>query len=140
MTHWQPAEVVLPSSGISQATLDFTRQFSSYKSSYGDCVRTEFVSGPYTDCSASLQLLSEAYASDAEIIEIINHLPPVIVCCLAMTYRYLQDFKMDRLLQNIRYTHIPFFTKIYRFNLTNTQEHENVFGEPKLLANGWKHN
>lgn len=101
LTHWQPAEIIMPDKNISSQTFNFVHQFSSYKSFNGDIVRLEVVAhAEQTD--EFLLKLKKIYSDDEEIIKKIGSLPPVVLSCLLMAHRYLKQFKMEQLLQNFK--------------------------------------
>ena len=101
LTHWQPSEIVMPEKGVSTQTVNFSRQFSSYKTTSGDFIRIEFAE--LVDWASSLSLLSEVYAGDEEMMKELQELPPVVVCCLYMAYRHFQQYKMEQLITDLRY-------------------------------------
>ena len=100
LTHWQPSEIVLPEKDISTATLNFAKQFSSYKTISGDCIRIEFA--PSIDWAYSLTLLLQIYSGDENMTTTLQQLPPVVVCCLYMAHHHFQQFKMEQLIANLR--------------------------------------
>ena len=101
LTHWQPAEIIMPDKNMSNQTFNFVHQFSSYKSFNGDIVRMEVVAhAEQTD--EFLHKLMQIYSDDEEIIKKIGSLPPVVLSCLLMAHRYLKQFKMEQLLLNFK--------------------------------------
>ncbi|KAI9549946.1 putative MSH3 [Daphnia sinensis] len=100
LTHLQPSEIVLPDRGVSEQTLNLIRQFSTHKLSSGDCIRTEFTSR--LDWTCASELLLKAYCGDLEMMNKLKELPPVIVCCLAMAYNHLKEFKLEQLVSAIK--------------------------------------
>ncbi|KAI9550039.1 putative MSH3 [Daphnia sinensis] len=100
LTHLQPSEIVLPDRGVSEQTLNLIRQFSTHKLSSGDCIRTEFTSR--LDWTCASELLLKAYCGDLEMMNKLKELPPVIVCCLAMAYNHLKEFKLEQLVSSIK--------------------------------------
>ncbi len=100
LTHFQPSEIVLPDRGVTHQTLNVINQFSNYKSSIGDCVRTEFT--PQFDWTTASEMLSKNYCEDTEMMEKLQSLPPVIVCCLAIAYNHLKQFKLEQLVNAIK--------------------------------------
>lgn len=101
LTHWQPAEIIMPDKNISSQTFNFIHQFSRYKSFNGDIVRMEVVThAEQTD--EFLHKLKQIYSDDEDTIKKIVSLPPVIHSCLLMAHRYLKQFKMEPLLQNFK--------------------------------------
>lgn len=91
----------MPDKGVTDQTINVIRQFSNYKLSSGDCVRTEFTS--HLDWTCATEMLSKVYGEDAEMIEKLTTLPPVIVCCLAMAYNHLKEFKLEQLVSAMKY-------------------------------------
>ncbi|XP_032796039.2 DNA mismatch repair protein Msh3 isoform X4 [Daphnia magna] len=100
LTHLQPSEIVLPDRCVSDQTLNLIRQFSTHKLSSGDCIRTEFTSR--LDWTCASELLLKVYCDDAEMVDKLKELPPVIVCCLAMAYNHLKEFKLEQLVSAIK--------------------------------------
>ncbi|XP_057381287.1 DNA mismatch repair protein Msh3-like isoform X2 [Daphnia carinata] len=100
LTHLQPSEIVLPDRGVSDQTLNLIRQFSAHKLSCGDCIRTEFTAR--VDWTCASELLLKVYCNDAEMMDKLKELPPVIVCCLAMAYKHLKEFKLEQLITAIK--------------------------------------
>ena len=100
LTHLQPSEIVLPDKGVTKQTLNVINQFSNYKSSTGDCIRTEVT--PQFDWISASEMLSKNYCEDVEMMDKLKHLPPVIVCCLAMAYHHLKQFKLELLVKIIK--------------------------------------
>ena len=100
LTHLQPSEIVLPDKGVTKQTLNVINQFSNYKSSTGDCIRTEVT--PQFDWISASEMLSKNYCEDVEMMDKLKHLPPVIVCCLAMAYHHLKQFKLEQLVKIIK--------------------------------------
>lgn len=106
LTHWQPSEIVLPDKGISAATQNFAKQFSSYKTTSGDCIRIEYA--PLIDWACSLTLLLQIYYGDENMTATLQQLPPVIVSCLYMAHHHFKQFKMEQLIANLRYFSFKF--------------------------------
>lgn len=100
LTHWQPAEVILPDRNLSSQTLNFVRQFSSYKSSIGESVRIEFASRSDQPEDA---LLAEIFIGDEEMARKLHEIPPIILSCVALAYPYLKQYKMEKLVLSIKY-------------------------------------
>lgn len=100
LTHLQPSEIVLPDRGVTNQTINLIRQFSNFKLSNGDYTRTEFTT--HFDWVSASEVLSKIYCEDAEMMEKLKDLPPVIHCCLAMAYHHLKQFKLEQLVNTIK--------------------------------------
>lgn len=101
LTHLQPSEIILPDRNVSSQTANLIDQFSYYKSRNNDCVRTEFTS--YIEWTPAFELLSKTNSYSCAIVDKLKDLPPVIHCCLAMAYNHLKLFKLEHLIDEIRY-------------------------------------
>ncbi len=100
MTHLQPAEIVLPDQGITNRTLDLVKQFALYKLSNGDCIRTEFTS--HFHWAIASEMLSKVYGDDADMMDKLKDIPPVIHCCIAMAHEHLKQFKLEQMVKMIK--------------------------------------
>ncbi|XP_046657804.1 DNA mismatch repair protein Msh3-like isoform X2 [Daphnia pulicaria] len=99
LTHLQPAEIVLPDQGITNRTLDLVKQFALYKLSNGDCIRTEFTS--HFHWAIASEMLSKVYGDDADMMDKLKDIPPVIHCCIAMAHEHLKQFKLEQMVKMI---------------------------------------
>ena len=100
LTHLQPSEIVVPDRNITKQTLNLIHQFSDYKLSHGDYMRTEFIC--HLDWAAASERIGQIYSDDVEMMQVIQNLPPVIHCCLAMAHEHLKQFKLEGMINALK--------------------------------------